>query len=39
MYLFTLGNGRFKEEIETLTGRRVIEKKRGRPLGWWKTTV
>ena len=31
-----VGNDRFKEEIEMLTGRRVIAKKRGRPLGWRK---
>jgi putative transposase len=31
-----LGNDRFKEEIEALTGRRVKEKKRGRPVGWRK---
>ena len=31
-----LGNGRFKVEIEALTGRRVIAKKRGRPAGWRK---
>jgi putative transposase len=31
-----LGNDRFKEEIETLTGRRVKAKKRGRPVGWRK---
>ena len=31
-----LGNYRFKEEIEALTGRRVIAKKRGRPQGWRK---
>jgi putative transposase len=31
-----LGTDRFKEEIETLTGRRVKAKKRGRPLGWRK---
>jgi putative transposase len=28
-----LGNGRFKEEIELLTGGRVTPKKRGRPVG------
>lgn len=31
-----LGSDRFKAEIETLTGRRVTEGKRGRPLGWRK---
>lgn len=31
-----LGNDRFKEEIERLTGRRVKAKKRGRPVGWRK---
>ncbi len=31
-----LGNARFKEEIEELTGRRVKAKKRGRPVGWRK---
>ena len=31
-----LGNDRFKEEIEALTGRSVIAKKRGRPVGWRK---
>lgn len=31
-----LGNDRFKAEIESLTGRRVKEKKRGRPVGWRK---
>ncbi|MDK9707099.1 MAG: transposase [Desulforhopalus sp.] len=30
------GNDRFKEDIETLTGRRVTAKKRGRPVGWRK---
>ncbi len=33
------GNDRFKKEIETLTGRRVQAKKRGRPLGWRKENV
>ncbi len=32
-----VGNDRFREEIESLTGRRVKPKKRGRPLGWRKT--
>jgi putative transposase len=31
-----VGNNRFRNEIEALTGRRVREKKRGRPVGWWK---
>ena len=31
-----VGNDRFREEIESLTGRRVKSKKRGRPLGWRK---
>lgn len=31
-----VGNDRFKEELETLTGRRLKSKKRGRPLGWRK---
>ncbi len=31
-----VGHDRFKDEIELLTGRRVKEKKRGRPLGWRK---
>lgn len=31
-----LGDDRFKEEIETVTGRRVRAKKRGRPVGWRK---
>jgi putative transposase len=31
-----LGSDRFKREIETLTGRRVRPKKRGRPRGWRK---
>ena len=34
-----VGNDRFKEELETLTGRRVKAKKRGRPVGWRKTKV
>ena len=33
-----VGNDRFKEEIETLTGRRLKSKKRGRPVGWRKRT-
>ena len=31
-----LGNERFKSEIETLSGRRVTDGKRGRPVGWRK---
>ena len=31
-----VGSDRFREEIEALTGRRVREKKRGRPVGWRK---
>ena len=34
-----IGNKRFQEEIETLTGRRVREKKRGRPVGWRKSKI
>jgi putative transposase len=34
-----VGNDRFREEIETLTGRRVKEKKRGRPVGWRKPNI
>ena len=34
-----IGNHRFKEEIEALTGRRVESKKRGRPLGWRKMKI
>jgi len=33
-----IGHDRFKEKIEKLTGRRVMPKKRGRPLGWRKNT-
>ena len=33
------GNDKFKQEIETLTGRRVKTMKRGRPLGWRKDNV
>jgi putative transposase len=32
----TLGNERFEEEVESLTGRRMTAKKRGRPVGWRK---
>lgn len=31
-----LGNERFKEEVEKLTGRRLKPKKVGRPVGWRK---
>ncbi len=31
-----LGNDRFKDEIELLTGRRLKQKKVGRPVGWRK---
>jgi len=31
-----LGNDRFKQEIEAITGRRMVSKKRGRPTGWRK---
>ncbi|OEU57358.1 MAG: transposase [Desulfobulbaceae bacterium S3730MH12] len=34
-----IGNDRFKEELETLTGRRLKSKKRGRPLGWRKEKI
>jgi len=34
-----VGNDRFKEEIETLTGRRLKSKKRGRPAGWRKGNI
>ncbi len=34
-----VGNDRFKEEMETLTGRRLKTKKSGRRLGWRKTRV
>ena len=34
-----VGNDRFQDEIEALTGRRVREKKRGRPIGWRKSGV
>jgi putative transposase len=29
-----LGNKHFFADIESLTGRRVIERKRGKPVGW-----
>jgi putative transposase len=34
-----VGNDQFREEIEALTGRRVKEKKRGRPVGWRKPKI
>jgi len=34
-----VGNDRFRKEIETLTGRRVREKKRGQPIGWRKPGI
>ena len=34
-----VGNDRFQDEIEALTGRRVREKKRGRPIGWKKSSI
>lgn len=34
-----IGNDRFRQEIEALTGRRVKEKKRGRPVGWRKPKI
>jgi putative transposase len=34
-----IGNDRFKEEIEALTGRRLRSKKRGRPVGWRKEII
>ncbi len=33
-----IGHNRFKEEIETLTGRRLKPKKVGRPVRWRKKT-
>lgn len=33
-----IGSEQFRDKIEILTGRRVREKKRGRPLGWRKST-
>lgn len=32
----TIGNDRFKHKLESLTGRRLKSKKRGRPAGWRK---
>ena len=34
-----IGNNRFREEIESLTGRRVTALKRGRPVGWRKKEI
>lgn len=34
-----VGNDRFKEELEILTGRRFKSKKRGRPVGWRKERI
>ena len=34
-----VGSNRFKEEIGALTGRRLKNKKRGRPVGWRKERV
>jgi len=34
-----VGDDRFKAELETLTGRRLKSKKRGRPVGWRKGNV
>ena len=34
-----VGNDRFKEELATLTGRRLTPKKRGRPVGWRKNAI
>jgi len=34
-----VGSDRFKKEIETLTGRRLQSKKRGRPVGWRKVKL
>ena len=34
-----IGNDRFKEELEKLTGRRLKPKKRGRPVGWRKEST
>jgi len=33
-----LGNDNFFMDIESLTGRRVVEGKRGRAVGWRKST-
>jgi putative transposase len=34
--VLALGHDHFFAEIESFTGRRVIEGKRGRPVGWRK---
>ena len=34
-----VGNDRFKEEVEALTGRRVKSKRKGRPVGWRKNDI
>ena len=34
-----LGNGQFKADVESLTGRRMTAKKMGRPVGWRKKKV
>ena len=34
-----LGNGKFFADIERLTGQRLIEGKRGRPVGWRKGKI
>ncbi|MEA1968566.1 MAG: transposase [Thermodesulfobacteriota bacterium] len=34
-----MGSNRFREDIEVLTGRRVKEKKRSRPVGWRKGDI
>lgn len=34
-----VGNDLFKEELESLTGRRLKSKKRGRPVGWRKNDI
>ena len=34
-----VGNDRFKEQIEKLTGRRLKPNKRGRPIGWRKERI
>ena len=35
----TIGCDKFKQEIETLTDRRMQPKKKGRPIGWRKKKV
>ncbi len=32
-----VGSDQFRQKIEVLTGRRTVEKKRGRPVGWRKS--